>query len=655
LTSANPPPLVRLSIGITGHRETNPAFATHRGPAESALTDVFARIDGYAVCEAETLGSFAPTRLHNLLASGIDQLAADAALRRGWELVAPLPLGRALNLAINALPDTAEDGAALLRGEAPVNPMVAARAQMIARSYEAARLFELAEQDARIERLFLGMLAAPGDIDRAQSFTAHCSERVAIAGRVMVEQSDIVVAVWDGVTRSHVGGTGHTIVAALERGTPVVWIDPARADDWRILVTPESLAAPDHGTEDRDELLARLVRAALRPGEGGALRAGAEALGAEAWHPRSSRLWTGYRRIEALFGGGGRPFRSLEQVYERPEEIASGTSAPYLAAAYALVATDPDFVDRIEVEVLRRFAWADGISARLSDYYRGGMIGNFITAAMAVGAGLAYLPLEREGEKWAFALVEFLLLWAILLVIWLAGRWHWHKRWFETRRVAEYLRHAPILLLLGVARPPGRWPKGTDTSWPEYYARHGLRAPGLPCVTITSAYLREALGGMLDVHVVRQRDYHIGKALRLTRVHERLDGLARRLFQLAVLSVTTYLLLVLAADLGGVPQIWPHSVAKILTYLAVMFPTLGASIAGMRYFGDFERFAAISDVTAGKLDNVHRRIQILLSAPDEQLDYGEVSELAHTTDDIVVAEIENWQAVFGGKHISVPV
>jgi hypothetical protein len=36
------------------------------------------------------------------------------------------------------------------------------------------------------------------------------------------------------------------------------------------------------------------------------------------------------------------------------------------------------------------------------------------------------------------------------------------------------------------------------------------------------------------------------------------------------------------------------------------------------------------------------------------LDYGSVTDLAQAADDIVVTEIENWQAVFGGKHISVP-
>jgi hypothetical protein len=37
------------------------------------------------------------------------------------------------------------------------------------------------------------------------------------------------------------------------------------------------------------------------------------------------------------------------------------------------------------------------------------------------------------------------------------------------------------------------------------------------------------------------------------------------------------------------------------------------------------------------------------------LDYGRVADLVHATDDVVVSEIESWQAVFGGKHVTVPV
>jgi hypothetical protein len=48
---------------------------------------------------------------------GLDQMAAGQALSRGWELVAPLPFGRTLNAAINALPTTAAEARFLLTGE----------------------------------------------------------------------------------------------------------------------------------------------------------------------------------------------------------------------------------------------------------------------------------------------------------------------------------------------------------------------------------------------------------------------------------------------------------------------------------------------------------------------------------------------------------
>jgi hypothetical protein len=234
-------------------------------------------------------------------------------------------------------------------------------------------------------------------------------------------------------------------------------------------------------------------------------------------------------------------------------------------------------------------------------------------------------------------------------------RRRWHARWFESRRVAEYLRHAPILLALGVARPPGRWPMGTDTSWPEWYARHALREAGLPRLQVTQAWLREAVGGLLCGHVLAQRDYHREKARRLGAAHHNLDAWSDVLFRLAVVSVAAYLVL----KAGGVLGWWTGALAQrsssVFTFLGVLLPTLGGAIAGIRYFGDFERFAAISRVTARRLDAIAARIGKLLAAPEGALDFGRVAELAHDTDEVVVAEIESWQAVFAGKHVTVPV
>jgi hypothetical protein len=89
------------------------------------------------------------------------------------------------------------------------------------------------------------------------------------------------------------------------------------------------------------------------------------------------------------------------------------------------------------------------------------------------------------------------------------------------------------------------------------------------------------------------------------------------MFALAVVSVAAYLVL----KAGGVLQVWPTSVAEQLSYfftfLGVLPPTFGGAFASIRY--------------------------------------GRVADLVHATDDVVVSEIESWQAVFGGKHVTVPV
>ncbi|WP_432200666.1 hypothetical protein ACRAQ7_14165 [Erythrobacter sp. W53] len=76
---------------------------------------------------------------------------------------------------------------------------------------------------------------------------------------------------------------------------------------------------------------------------------------------------------------------------------------------------------------------------------------------------------------------------------------------------------------------------------------------------------------------------------------------------------------------------------------------------GIRYFGDFERFAAISDVTASKLDRLVRRSDLLLESQEKDASYEDFVDLTRKMDDVVVDEIASWQSIFGTKKISVPV
>ena len=643
---------------MTGHRFSHPGFENHVGRIAATLDTIFDLIDqGVRDLPPQSgAGPIATARLHSMLADGTDVIAAEMALVRGYELVAPLPFGRRLNKTINALPQNAADVRALLAGDEAQDPETQGHAGAIRAISDRARLFCLADQDAAIVDLLLAKFDDPDDSAKAQLLAAEVSRRVALAGRILIEQSDILIGVWDGVSTAHIGGTGHTIATALQYGTPVIWIDTRTPEQWRVLIGPEALLDDRTASGDREAELQHLVHGLL-VADSKAGHPGLATLFHERWRPRSSRFAHMYRRVEALFGGRSEQprLRGLTEHYSLPDDMDAMAADPMLAAVRDLPDAGASMAIAIMEQVTRRFRWLDGISSRLSDAYRGGMIVSFILSSLAIVGGTAYLPLVPPAEKWGFALFELVLLCIILAITFFGQRKRWHGRWFETRRAAEYLRHGAILLALGGARATGRWPKGTETDWPEFYARQTLRSVGLPQASISQAYLRGVLEGLLDHHVVAQRDYHFDKARRLTNVHHNLDHLSERLFQCAVASVALYLLLVAAGELGFVPMEPVTHLAKLFTVLGVLFPTFGAGIAGIRYFGDFERFASISEVTGEKLEAIHARIERLARVPDAALDYGSISELAHAADEVVFAEIENWQAVFGSKQVTVPV
>lgn len=653
-----------LVVGVTGHRSTHPSFPADSGLLDQVLRDIFDRIDGAAsgIVTPAGISCGCTTRLVTLLADGTDHHAALLALDRGWDLVTPLPFGRALNAAVNARASTVEEARAMLASRPPADPATADSAARIEALAGRARLFEMADADEEISELLLASLGQAGGPNALERLQLALAERASLAGRVLVEQSDIVIAVWDGQAVESVGGTGHTVAAAVGSGVPVVWIDPAAPQGWRVFATPEALAAGIGNNAETcpaaTDALQQAIEATLAlPDEQGSGRfGGITAISDECWRAESWWVAHAYRRIETVFGqkGWSGLFVRLRETYESPQQIGTGSGKGLLAALAALPGGDGTLPDKVEREILRRFAWTNGIATHLADRYRSGMVLNFVMGAAAIIVGTLYLPLTDASHKWIFTAIEMALL---LAIIWNTARGQkrrLHGRWFETRRAAEYLRHSPFLIALGISRARGRWPEGGNCPWPEWYVRHSLGAIGLPQLRIDKAYLRAVLELLRDHHVVPQRDYHIVKAARLRRVHHRLDGLSERSFGIAVAIVGLYLVLALASATGLLDAAVLAGMAKWFTVAAVALPTIGGAIAAIRYFADFDRFSAISAATAGQLAQVAERIDHLLGAPDRQIDFGRVARLMRDADDIVFGEVQAWQAVFSGKRTTIP-
>ena len=181
---AAPRPVV-LNVGITGHRAgalTAPVIRNLRPTVYAIFRQL--REATLKLQESEDAlcsDTEAQLLLHTALASGADQIAAVCARSSGYFVRALLPLEPQ---------DYREDFAA---GEE-------------LDSFEQA--LEAADE----------IVALPGQGDDRQA-------AYVLVGESLVQNADVMIAIWDGQQARGPGGTGHVVALALEQSVPVIHIE----------------------------------------------------------------------------------------------------------------------------------------------------------------------------------------------------------------------------------------------------------------------------------------------------------------------------------------------------------------------------------------------------------------------------------------------
>jgi hypothetical protein len=156
-----------LRIGVTGHRILAERQRVVAG-IEAALSRIQARFPGRAPVVVSAL------------AEGADRLVAEAVLRRsGSRLVAVLPMPRSEYLSDFATPESRDEFMRLLAG--------------------AAEVVELPTSSSR-------------------------TEAYAAANERMLDEADVLVAVWDGGGAQGQGGTAEVVARARTLRLPLAWV-----------------------------------------------------------------------------------------------------------------------------------------------------------------------------------------------------------------------------------------------------------------------------------------------------------------------------------------------------------------------------------------------------------------------------------------------
>ncbi len=547
-----------FQAGVTGHRALPgsgvPALQAQAADLFRQVRDGVMRLYDADQASAVPLYQPAPPILRCIcgLAEGADTVLATAALAEGWTLVAVLPFA----------------------------------AEEFARDFEAG--------PARDR--FHALLAQASAVSELDGDRHRGGEPYADIGVQVVEQSDLLLAVWDGLPPRGPGGTGDVVGRALDRGLPIAVLPPAGAGPvaW-------------HGSGTVDALLATALLPPVDP-EGFPAAMYAD-------DPRAAR-WAGafVRWFEGAVLLGARP----PAAPPLPTPPAAGMPA---SEARLLPVFDP--ADRLASLYAARFRAA-------------GLLRYALVLPATLGAYIASFgpaPLRPVGFALQFA--------SLIAVIAFSARGRWarsQRRFIAYRALAEYLRNARLLLPLGAAVcPPGAAVHQAQAAdWTAWYGQRAVRAVGLPSLRLDPAATADA-AAFIRAQAADQVAYLLGRAARYDAIAKRLQRIGVALFSCGVGAAAIRTAAMLA---GGAPTpLWFDETALILPALAPVF-------LGLLGFGEYGRLATRYRAVAAEL-----RVQ-LASLDAAGLGRAAVLRAARRIADVMLAEGADWQLLIKARTIS---
>jgi len=587
-----------LTVGVTGHRlEAIPA--AQRKGVETRIAEALGQIETEAVAlyrrEQDLFAPDPPAfTLVSPLAEGADQMAAEAALTRGWQLQAILPFDRETYLA-----DFNDD-----------------------------------ESRANFHRLIEAAsctLELPGDPhDRLEAYV--------MAGRGTVAHCDIMIAVWDGLPPRGRGGTGEVVELAIQRGTAIIHL-PIQQGDGRILWSafdPNVLTRTGHDVHvhrsfDAEHLGLLLTGMLDLPPTTHEQRFYAQFRDER---QRRVRARLEYPILLALTGTARlkthhwREAKSIAAIDEEWQNYLAGCTDCHGVSA--------------PLELLQKaYGWADRMATYYAQTFRSGHIFNFVLAALAVILGLSSFALPAS--KLLLAVAEMFITLAIIINTAVGIRQEWHRRWLDYRQLAERLRPMRSLKLLGIAAPdpPGSPANPIARRWIDWYAASIWRALGCPHGRIRPENAAELTEAIIVHELAPQVEYNQRSARQIEMLDKRLARFGMGLFVATLLSS-----LVVIFGLIFDPD-WVQGFQNWATLTSAGFPAVGTAIFGIRFQGDFGASALRSRSTAHTLSAIRDQLATGKTNLNRSADLMEQAARA------MLADLDEWRLIIQQLDLSV--
>ena len=554
----------------------------------------------------------ATVRVISCMAEGVDRVAARLAMAKDFELQAVLPFSRA-----ECEKDFASDKSA-------------AEFREILENKNCTSVIEL-------------------DGGRSPSL---CSASYEAAGRTLLQQSDLVVAIWNGDKALGPGGTSQIAIEAAQQRIPVIWIYTKSPDEWTIASAVEDLAASSRirTKYDRAAELAELCKIVLQiveppTSDVAELR---KYLSEKEPSINVGQIWQTFLRLT-----------SGSTLSEEPSEVACAIGEQLkpkeaAIAGWRTEAPDSCMLDgivnkQIEDKLAEHYGWADALAAYYTALYRASFLANYILAAAAVGSALigsalgwteASHPLHRFTV--IFNICEVACLVVILLNTGCARKMMWHRRALDYRLLAEWIRQYRFILPLAGSRMRANRARylttygKPDESWMHWLLRAIIREAGLLTLKMEPTFLKQYQKWAGCALLRAQADYH--------RAIVRVVGKANHnLHQVMLVCFLTSLA-------GCFLHFFVHS--AWIEFMAAVLPAIGSACGAIRVQGEFDKVVKQSRAMCRSMDEVATDFAAMELNP-QALDSTRLSRHINEATALLNEETVGWNTVFQDKPVDL--
>lgn len=591
-------PTAVFRVGVTGHR---PNRLSHDilEQLESNIEKLFEQIDNTIKLKFDSLSDFYQSastpeiRLISGMAAGTDLSAISAAKSRSWQFHAILP-------------------------------------QEIEIFKKSLSIEEIAIFNSALE------LSTSQTIINSAGFEDtgdHDS-----LGELLLQNIELLVAVWDGAESRGKGGTADLVERALNLGIPVIWLNTTDSLSIRFLESHLNLKNIGKSKTDWSIEFSNYVQEIIQPPS-------------EANEPEAYFRLKSFQNERLTRWNYGVAYPLFQRIFLKRKLRISDIRLPdpekELTNKWAQEELKSDITsenNKNSFKVFSAYFRADRLAIYYAQVYRSASLLNYSLAAFAVL--MALMGLIVGDLKLIWIIIELFLITSVITITHVGSKNRWHERWLDYRQLAESLRVMLELKQMGFNHHENSWRlvnthQGLPFRWIDWYQGAISRTFDLPSKVIDSEAL-SAFNVKLRRYIDEQAEYHSKNADLAHKADHKLHILGNICLYGTISSCIVFVALYFTINELAMQ-------AKLLvTFFCALLPAFGAAAFGYRAHADFSGIYKRSNLVALQLKEISTDLK------KKSYSYVELANIVHNLNLDNHLELRDWRITFEQKRIAIP-